>query len=312
MPKLNENELQSIKSLEQELIDSQQIEIRMKSTDGRNPVQAITNVYAASKSLYTDPDRLNRMIEELEFAQERYIKNAGIRGRILGKKAIQTYLAKSERADLSQRQLRLINKSTDRQAKRRLDLALTELGKEKGILKDDIALFFKRGKAGGLKDKDLLNQLVIAGRDKDGVVQGFAKRVKRVTVDAKRREQSAREIDEYLKESKFNEQFVWITVSKKPCPDCRLRAGKILPYDRWVKRGLPGTGRTICGASCLCKIVPIKIADEKFPTVREFSVNKDTLVLATASDERVFEARKNQYKFLEEDNAKRKRTTKRK
>ncbi len=300
MPELNENELQAIKALEYEMIQDQLLEIRIKSIDGRNPIQGIVNKYAATASLYSNPFKLQAMIDEIELSLNRLIKTTNYTGRILGKKAIQTYLEKSERIDRTQRQLRIISNANASQAARRLDLAMLELKKEVGIFKADIDIFAANAKIAGFSKKETLAQLVRAGADKDGIAQGFAKRVKSVAVAARRREKSAAEIGELSKQAKPNEMWVWITISKGPCPDCQIRAGKILPFDRWVKMGLPGSGKTICGKYCRCKLKPASIADKQHPTVREFNLDTDKLVLTTASEERVLRAKKNQYDLLKE------------
>ncbi len=298
MPELNENELQNIKALEDELIAAQQLEIRIKSTDGRNPIQAIVNTYAVKSSLYSDPAKLKAMVIDLRAALKRYVNTANITGRILGKKAVEKFLLESEKRDIAQKQLRLINQANKRQAERRLSTVYMELEKEAGILKADIALFKANARIANFTAKEQLAQLVIAGKEKEGLAQGFAKRMKRVAVDASRREKEASRIAEFSKTAKPNEQWVWIAVSTRPCPDCGERAGKILTLERWERMGFPGSGRTICGRSCRCTLRPVSIADKEFPTVREFHFDKDKLVLTTASELRVLEAKKNQYDLL--------------
>jgi hypothetical protein len=44
----------------------------------------------------------------------------------------------------------------------------------------------------------------------------------------------------------------------------------------------------------------VSIADKKFPTVREFNIDSKKLVLTTASEERILEAKKNQYNYKKE------------
>ena len=292
------DEFQNIKELEQELIASQLLDLRIKANDGRNPIQKIVDFYAVKASLYDDPRRLEKMLNDIKEAYRSYLKTANITGKVLAKKSIMKFLATSENRDKIQRQLRLISKASARQAERRLDLAFTELEKEAMILKADLKIFKKNATIAGFSPKEQLSQLVESGRNKDGIAQGFAQKVKSTTAAAVRREQSAAKIDEYLKVAKDNEQWVWITVSSKPCPDCSERAGKILPYDRWVNMGLPGMGRTICGRACKCDVMPVSIADEKHPTIREFTLNTRDLVLTTASEQRILEAKKNQYNLL--------------
>jgi len=295
---LKNDELQSIKALQKELQELQAIEIRIKSADGREPINKIVDSYATTASLYSNPEKLQAMIDELEISLKRYIKNTNFQGKIYTKKAIEKVLAKSEQRDLTQRKLRLITYANEKRASQRLELALLELEKEAGIFKADIKLFIKNAQIAGFKEKEILAQLVKAADDGNGLVQGFAKRVKSVTVASVRREKEAASIDEYRKVTPEDELWVWVTISTKPCPDCQERAGKVLPIDRWEIIGIPGAGRTICGKFCLCKIIPAPVADKEFPTVREFNIDSKKLVLTTASEERILLAKKNSFNYL--------------
>lgn len=296
---MNAKEVQNIKELEDELLQWQQLEIMLKSTDGREPIQKIINSYGTLASLYLNPDKMQKMIDEIKEAMKKYIEQSGYKGKILGKKAVEKYLLESERKDWSQKALAIISRTNERQAARRLDLALMQLEKEAGILKADINIFMAQAKIAGFTEKQILGQLVQAASDKVGIVDGFSKRVKSLTEAAMIREKSAKETDEYKKESLPDEEWVWITISASPCPDCQERAAKILPMDRWEKIGIPGAGRTICRQFCRCKLIPASIADRRFPNIREFNIDSEKLVLTTASEARVLEAKKNQYNYKE-------------
>ena len=292
------NELQNIKALEQELIEAQRLDFFIKSTDGRNPIQKIVDKYAGLASLYSDPAKLQRLIEELEDALEKYITSANITGRILGKKAMDKFLLKSEIQDRTQKEMRKIILMNQKDAEKRLKLALTELQKEATIFKYDIDIFVQNAKIAGFTEKEILMQLVRAGNDKAGIAQGLAERTKSITAAAVRREKTAAEIEEYKKYAGDDELWVWITISATPCPDCQERAGKVLTMDRWENMGIPGAGRTICGRFCRCKLVPESIADKQFPNVREFNIDTKKLVLTTASEERVLEADRNKFNWI--------------
>jgi hypothetical protein len=288
------DELQNIRELEQELVQQQQIELRIKADDGRNPYQKLIDASAGSAGLYTDPKKMNSLIIELQLALDKTLKNSNIQGRIFGKKALEKYLLESEKRDITDKALRLINKANARRVRNRLELAYLELNKEVGILKADIEIFKKNARIAGFTNKEILAQLVKLGRDKEGVVQAFSKRVKSNTVAAVRRERTSAEIDEYRKVAKLGELWQWIAISSKPCGDCSWRAGKVLTISRWEKMGLPGSGRTICGRFCRCKLMPLTIADERFPTVKTFTFDPDKLVLTTASEARTLKAKVNQ------------------
>jgi len=287
------DELQNIAELEEELIAQQRLEIRIKADDGRNPYQKLIDSKAIQTGLYTNPKKLSELILDLQLSLDRSIKNSNIQGRILGKKALEKFLTESERRDITDRALRLINKANAKRVKNRLELAYLELQKEAGILQSDIAIFKANAKLAGFTDREILAQLVRDGANKSGIVQAFTKRVKSNAVAAVRREKSASEIDEYRKVAKAGELWQWIAISSKPCPDCGERAGKVLTLDRWGRMGFPGGGRTICGRFCRCKLMPLSIAEERFPTIKTFNFDPNKLVLTTASEERVLKAKKN-------------------
>lgn len=291
---IDPKEFQSIKILQDELIELSNIEANMKAIDGRNPVQKIADFYAVRSALYTDPKKLKNMITSLETTLKKYLESANVKGRLLAGKQLDRYLDASEARDISQKQLRKIVLESDRASKARLKLSLMELRKEHGVLKSDIAIFKAEAKLAGLTDKEALKQLLIAGKDKTGIVQGFAKRIKQINVAAVRREKSASEIVQFEKKAKPNEQWQWLTISNKPCPDCEARAGKVMPLKQWERIGLPGSGRTICGKYCRCKLMPVSISEDLFPTVKVFDWDPKDQVLTTASEARQLNAKKNQ------------------
>lgn len=291
---IDEKEFQSIQILQDELIEQARLEELIKSTAGTNPVQKVVNKYAVRKSLYTDPDKIRAMIEELEAGTREYVKRANSQGKIYAKKRLEKYLSESEKRDISQRQLRLINEATERQAQRKLRTSFMEIEKEYGVLRSDISIFKARSKVAGLNDKQILKQLVIAGKEKTGFVQGFANRIKKIDIAAVRRETSDAKIAEYKKQALPKEKWQWIAVSTKPCPDCQARAGKIMSFAQWQKIGLPGDGRTICEHFCKCNLLPLSISEDMFPTVKTFTWNPKDQVLTTASEARSLNAKKNQ------------------
>ena len=48
----------------------------------------------------------------------------------------------------------------------------------------------------------------------------------------------------------------WVTFSKRPCPDCDDRSGRVEPIALWQAIGLPGSGATVCRANCMCRLEP--------------------------------------------------------
>ena len=50
--------------------------------------------------------------------------------------------------------------------------------------------------------------------------------------------------------------YIWITVSKNPCPDCKRRAGEVHSIEFWENVGLPASGFSVCQEHCKCKLQP--------------------------------------------------------
>ena len=47
-----------------------------------------------------------------------------------------------------------------------------------------------------------------------------------------------------------------VTVSKKPCPQCAERAGRVELKEYWEAIGYPRSGFSVCGPNCKCHLVP--------------------------------------------------------
>lgn len=289
MPELTTSERDALGLIEDDLIADQVLEVTLSSDD--SPVQKTVDKYAKNPVLYLQDTKVQAMVFELEKMIKQYTKDAGKKGRLLSTKQMDRFLAASERIDKRQKARRLIFFASEKQAARRLEYAYLDLEKNVDILRHDIKLFKKNAKLAGFSAKETLKQLVDAGTDKAGIVQGFAKRAKSVAVAAVRREKAAAKIDEYRRQVKPTVKYDWITISTKPCPDCTARAGVALTYDEWVAKGLPGAGRTICGVFCNCDIIPTPIVKEMGIEVKEYNWDPEKLVLTTASEARTFGAK---------------------
>ena len=62
------------------------------------------------------------------------------------------------------------------------------------------------------------------------------------------------EILEYAKEGV--EEYKWVTVSKNPCPECRVRAGRTEDKEYWDLIGMPRSGFSRCRGNCKCHLEP--------------------------------------------------------
>lgn len=282
-----------IKDVEQYLADQQAIEMRI--LDG-NVIDRTILAYMTKEEIYRSIREMTRMQHDLEDILLRMTEKSGDKGKLMAQKAMTRFLEKSERRDITQKQLRLINKLNARQVEQRIDLYTSQLKAETRAFTNEIDLFFKSAAASGRTRKDALAELVKAAGDDAGIVTGFKKRVKRVVVDATRRERAMQAVEEYKKVAKPGEKWQWITVSTTPCPDCQARAGVVMSWDAWVQMGLPGSGRTVCLSSCRCQLVPHSVAEEQFPDAKQFNWDKEKLVLTTAGEARSLGAKSNQPK----------------
>jgi len=52
-------------------------------------------------------------------------------------------------------------------------------------------------------------------------------------------------------------EFVWVTVSSKPCPDCDGRAGEKGTMEYFEMIGTPGSGFSVCQGNCHCQLEAI-------------------------------------------------------
>ena len=279
-----------LKAIEDELNRQQRIDVRLNGDD--NAVQKVVDKMAVDPVIYVSSSAIKKVIDELSEIIQGIAEAGGIRGKLLGEKAINRFFEDTERRQLTAKQLRATNALNAKQAARRADLYYMQLQKEAGILQADIEIFKANARIAGFNNHEIVRQLVRAGGDKAGLAQGFAKRAKSISVAAQRREMQARKIETYRDVTPPKTLWQWIAISVKPCPDCDIRAGRVLTLAEWEEMGLPGSGRTICGAFCRCDLYPMPVADELFPEVKTFAYNKGDGVLTTASEARKIRAKK--------------------
>jgi len=285
LAELNTDVDQQIKEIEDDLIRAQQLDLKFKGD--RNAVWTVANAAATRPSYYTNSQKLDKLIGKVRGILNREIAKAGSHGRIMGRNAINRFLDDSERRTRMDRLRNIAKRSSAKRAGLRVDAALTQLNKEAGILKADIDVFKANARAAGFTNKEILDQLIQVGGSKAGPMQAFAKRANAVARDAARRARSQEQIGVLRQDfPRPNDMWQWITVSTKPCPDCSLRAGKVLSWAEWEQIGTPGSGHTVCGSACKCLLQPIEIAERRFPTVKEFRFDPERGVLTTASEAR--------------------------
>jgi hypothetical protein len=209
----------------------------------------------------------------------------------MGEKALERFISGKELSMEALRQKTLTRMLTTRQAKDRMAVYLMTLDKQTGILKADIDIYKMNAKIAGFTDQAILEQLVTAGKDGVGITAQFEKASEKMAVAAARREAQSKSFDEYRQEAGADEEWEWITISGKPCPDCIERGGKVLPLDRWQDLGLPGDGRTICGSYCMCELIPVSISSEMFPDQKSFKYDLKETVLTTAKELRTLNSK---------------------
>lgn len=289
MAELNKKQ---ITNMQEEFLKLQKLEIAISGDNTKT--KKLLSKYGSVASLYTNPKRLSGLISELEKIIKDLAATGRVRGAVMSRKTMAEYLEKSDKTMHTQRVLDAIDRANSKKAAKRMGVYSTELAREKGLLQSDIDVFMKRAGVAGYSEKEILKQLVLASEQGAGPVAQLAKRMENVERDVLRREASAAEIDEYRKVSAPDEKWEWITISASPCPDCEIRAGVVLTYEEWNDQGLPGDGRTICRSSCMCRLMPVSVADELFPENKTFEWDKTSGVLTSKGEMRIFGADKNQ------------------
>lgn len=280
-------DIQNIKNLEDYFAKLQKIQLNIE--DEKSKINKIIKKHAIRPEFYTVAG-ITAMRKEVEEYLAYITKLTGDTGKLMATKAMDRFLKASELRDVTRKQLRLVNQLNARQIDRRIELFKMQINKETSYLKSQIDEFFLNAKISGRTHNDVVKELIKAAGDDKGFSVGFAKKIKRVGIDASRREAQQRAMMEYRKLAKPGELYKWIAVSGSPCPDCILRAGVILSWAQWQERGTPGSGRTVCGFSCKCQLMPETIAEEMFPNIKEFKWDKEKAVLTTASELRTFKA----------------------
>lgn len=275
----NEKQLQN---MQDEFLKLQKLEIAIDSD--RSKTSKLIDKYAGSVSTYINDKKMNKLLSEVELIIDDMVAQGARRGRAMSLKTMNNYLEKSERAIRSDRILELITRSNKKRAQQRLSIYVDEMLRDANIMKADIEIFRKQGKLSGLTTKEINKRLARAAANNASPVNTFGKRLKTLEKAVLRREANAVEMEEYRKNAKVTELWQWIAISGSPCPDCRIRAGKILSFAEWARVGTPGSGSTICRSSCMCKLIPVSIAEDLFPKVKSFKWDKESGVLTTFND----------------------------
>ncbi len=273
-----------IAHMEDEFLKLQRIELSLKEKNSK--LKKLLEFFGLKASTYDSPRKINKLIKEIEGIIDNIAKTGRVRGKAMSMKTMNEYLAKSERAAHTQRVLDSIDRANTKRAELRMSLYVDELLKEKNIVMADIDLMKTRGAIAGFSSGDILKNLVRDASNDSGPIPAFGKRMETIETAILRREATATEIDEYRKVAAPDEEWEWITISTSPCPDCEIRAGTVMSFDKWQEIGLPGDGRTICRASCMCKLMPVTVADELFPDIKTFEWDRESGVLTTMGEMR--------------------------
>lgn len=131
-----------------------------------------------------------------------------------------------------------------------------------------------RFNAGQIEKKPRKPNLDFQAKFTEDVKEGFRQQARRSGTDA--------EVATFVGQG--HEILAWITVNATDaCPDCRLRQGARGDLVFWDRLGRPGSGKTVCGASCFCLLVPEQTLDRNPHLERGLIVNVQP-VLATDDD----------------------------
>lgn len=282
--------LADLENLEEYLAALQRLEIVLKSSN--SPSKAIVDRVALVKGLYQeDPEVLKQVRDDLSQMLTDITTKTAEKGKLMSSKAVRSFVEKSEAREISWQRRRAILQLARKKQKARMDVYVTQLEKELSGFRYDIKIFMANAKAAGFSQKEALAQLIKAAQEGVGPSQDLVKTVNTLSVAAARREAQASAMEGYMEIAKPGEEWEWIAVSSRPCPDCQQRAGKVLPLSRWEDMGLPGQGRTVCGVYCQCQLGPVSVFDELFPDAKQFTFDKKNVVLTTAAELRTLNSK---------------------
>jgi len=239
-------DIQNIKNLEEYFAKLQKIQLNIEGE--KSKISQIVKAHAINPKLYTEVG-IVALRRELEGYLAYITELTGDTGKLMATKAMKKFLEASEIRDITRKQLRTLNQLNNRQILRRIELFKMQIRKETTFLKSQIDEFFLNARISGRSRKVVLKELITAAGDNKGLSVGFAKKMKRVSVDAVRREAQQRAMMEFRKLAKPGELYKWLAINSKPCPDCSMRAGVIMTWAEWIEMGTPGAGRTVCGFS---------------------------------------------------------------
>lgn len=136
---------------------------------------------------------------------------------------------------------------------------------------------FEQGKSENRPRKPNLD---FESRFKEDVRQGFREQARRAGTDT--------ETAKFIEAG--HSELVWITVNATDaCPDCRKRQGARGDVAFWDALGRPGSGKTVCGSSCFCMLVPVETLS-KSPNLNQGLVSRIGGVYTTPEDEALLSA----------------------
>ena len=103
--------------------------------------------------------------------------------------------------------------------------------------------------------KDVIKETLLRDLNEGGQIFGDFRRSFKSNIKWGIEETARREFEQGL--DKVDGMWEWLGISdNKICPDCEMRNGKpSMKWEVWESEGLPGTGITICGSNCRCRMV---------------------------------------------------------
>lgn len=272
----------------------QTLEFNIQNDTGKaGIIDETVQKYANNPAFYTSFAYQNQLLKELKEYLAELTAQTRNAGKLMSKRAMQKFLDSSERAQRTDKALAALDQLSDRQAARRLDIYFADLEKNFGVMRADIEIYKRNATVSGVTAKQSIKDIVQRTKAGETLAFGFNRSAKRVAIDSARREAQESAFEEYRKVAKAKEKWVWVAISGKPCPDCTARAGVVLPLPMWKKKGVPGSGKTICRASCKCQLIPVSVAEDQLEDIREFKWDKEKTVLTTFRDARTFAAKSN-------------------
>jgi hypothetical protein len=290
---------------------------------GKNELDDMIGQFIGVTFYRSDSKKRKKMVQRLERQIFAHYKNKYVAEAIdMGTRTAEIFIERMENRGITGG---LLNKEVRKAILKRHNLTINQqiqafkfaMRRESTHKLAEVESFFLEGGALNRTKKDMVKQLNdIHDREQQAIkkarakgksprsVTSFAARfnvaVKGLARDSFRRVAQQASFNAYQREGFGSNGWVWITLNGPgACPDCTPRHGVLGTESFWSAEGFPGDGTTVCGASCVCELVPAEYVQGNKTLVNPLQYKKP--VNQTATDIKQFNKRRIDVDTVETD-----------